>query len=154
MAAGKSPEENKMDDPWREVEVVWREDGTFLGMNPKKATVQMGSAEGKPGISPMEMILMGVGGCTGMDVANILKKKREPVEAIKLRVRGKRVEEYPQVYSEIEVEYLIYGNGIDPKAVEQAIKLSEEKYCSVSAMLRKSVELRWSYQILALEVIG
>jgi putative redox protein len=137
-----------LDNPWREVEAVWQGGTTFIGHNPSGGSVQMGSLQDKPGISPMELLLAGIAGCTGMDVANILEKKRQPIESMKIRVRGKLVEQYPRIFDEIEIEYLIWGNGIDPAAVEQAIHLSEEKYCSVSAMLRAVADIRWSYKIM------
>lgn len=137
-----------MDNPWREVEAIWQGEGIFLGQNPKGGTVQMGSRENQPGISPMELLLMGVAGCTGMDIASILTKKRQPLTEIKVRVRGKMVDSFPRIYDEIEIEYLLWGDGIDPAAVEQAIHLSEDKYCSASAMLRASAKVSWSYRIL------
>jgi putative redox protein len=96
----------------------------------------------------MEMLLVGLAGCTGVDIVDILKKKRQPMTAFKVKVRGKKAEDFPKVYREIEVEYLIYGRDIEPKAVERAIQLSEEKYCSVSAMLRLSADIRSIYKII------
>jgi putative redox protein len=137
-----------MEGSWREVEAIWQGNSIFIGKNHSGGSVQMGSADDKPGISPMELILIGLAGCTGMDVAEILRKKRQPVDAITIKVRGKRVDDHPRIYSDIEIEYLFFGNGIETKAVEQAIDLSERKYCSVSAMLSKAVNITWSYQIL------
>lgn len=137
-----------MDDNWREVIAEWQGEHAFIGRNSSGGTVQMGTYEGKPGISPMELLLVGVAGCTGVDVADILVKKRQRLQALQVKVRGKRVESFPKIYKEIEVLYLIWGEGIDPKAVEQAIQLSEEKYCSASAMLRGVAEIRSAYRIL------
>lgn len=137
-----------MDEIWREVSAVWKGEHTFVGENAAGGTVQMGNWEGNPGIYPMELLLVSLAGCTGVDVADILVKKRQSLEKLQVKVRGKRVDTYPKVYDEIEVIYLITGNGIDPKAVEQAITLSEEKYCSVSAMLRGTAKITTSYQIL------
>jgi putative redox protein len=97
----------------------------------------------------MELVLVGLAGCTGVDIVDILEKKRQPLKALKVKVRGKRSEDYPKIYKEIEITYFIWGEGVDPKAVERAIQLSEEKYCSVSAMLRSVVEISSTYQILA-----
>ncbi len=138
-----------MADQWREIEAEWQGGGTFIGRNPSGGTVQMGKLSDKPGISPMEMILAGVAGCTGVDIVDILGKKRQPVKALKVKVRGKKREEYPKIFTEIEVTYLIWGENIDPHAVERAIQLSEEKYCSVSAMLRQTVEIHSNYQIMS-----
>lgn len=140
-----------MADQWREVEAEWKGGGAFIGRNAKGGTVQMGTLNEKPGISPMEMILTGLAGCTGVDIADIMQKKRQPIQALKVIVRGRRAEDFPMVYKEIEVTYLIWGDGIDPKAVERAIQLSEEKYCSVSAMLRSTAEIRSTYRILKAE---
>lgn len=137
-----------MAEAWREVAAEWQGDIAFVGKNAAGVAVQMGTLGEQPGISPMEMLLLGVAGCTGMDIASILAKKRQPVDALKVKVRGKRAETFPMVYKEIEVLYLVWGDGIDPKAVEQAIQLSEEKYCSASVMMRATAEMRSSYQIL------
>ncbi len=109
----------------------------------------MGMVNDKPGVSPMEMILAGLAGCTGVDIADILAKKRQPLKALKVKVRGHKREEFPKIFDEIEVTYFVYGDGIDPQAVERAIQLSEEKYCSVSAMLRSAVKISSTYQILS-----
>jgi putative redox protein len=137
-----------MDDSWREVVAEWQGDNAFIGRNFSGGQVQMGTIEGKPGISPMELLLLSVAGCTGIDIASILVKKRQPLQDLKVRVRGKRAETYPMVYTDIEVTYLLWGTGIHPKAVEQAIRLSEEKYCSASIMLRAVVKFTSSYHIL------
>ena len=137
-----------MDNPWREIEAIWQGEGVFIGINPRGGTVQMGNRDGNPGISPMELLLVGVAGCTGMDVASILTKKRQPLKDLKVRVRGRMVDDFPRIFDLIEIEYLLWGDEIDPTAVEQAIHLSEDKYCSASAMLRASADVRWSYRIL------
>ena len=108
----------------------------------------MGTIDNQPGVSPMELLLVSLAGCTGMDIASILKKQRQPLAALKVRVRGKRADDYPKVFTELEVIYLVWGEGLDPKAVERAIQLSEEKYCSVGLMLGEAAPIRSSYQIL------
>ncbi len=137
-----------MVDQWREIVVKWQGDSAFIGSNPSGGTVQMGKLGDVPGVSPMEIVLVGLAGCTGVDIVDILAKKRQPLTALKVKVRGKKAEEFPKVYTDIEVTYLIWGDGIDPKAVERAIHLSEEKYCSVSAMLRSSAQIHSTYQIM------
>ena len=92
---------------------------------------------------------MGLAGCTGMDIVHILGKKRITLDQFEVRVRGKRADDFPKVYNEIEIEYILWAEGLEPKAVEQAIDLSEAKYCSASAMLSKSAKMRSSYRILA-----
>lgn len=95
--------------------------------------------------SPMEMLLIALGGCTGADVVSILEKKRQRVTGYSIEVRGERRAEHPRVYTRIEVVHYVRGRAIDPKAVQHAIELSETKYCSVSAMLgaRASISMRF-----------
>ena len=138
-----------MADSWREVEAEWQGGGTFIGHNPTGGSVQMGNLDDKPGISPMELILVGLAGCTGVDIADILQKKREPLKALKVKVRGRRAEDFPKIYKEIEVTYLVWGDGINPKSVERAITLSQKKYCSVSQMLCSVAAIHTSYKIFS-----
>ncbi len=134
---------------WKEVSAVWRGEMAFEGKNQTGGSVQMGTLDGKPGVSPMELLLLGVAGCTGVDVVNILSKKRQPLQDLRVVVRAKRADDHPKVYTEIEVTYLLWGEGLSEKAVEQAIELSETKYCSASAMLAKTARIRSQYRILA-----
>ena len=134
-----------MNNEWKEAVAEWRGESVFVGKNTTGGSVQMGTLDNHPGISPMELLLLSVAGCTGVDVASILMKKRQPFQDFQVRVRGKRADTYPRVYTNIEISYHLWGNDIDPKAVEQAIKLSEEKYCSVSAMLKTSAEISSTY---------
>ena len=83
-----------MDNPWREIEANWQGESVFIGTNPRGGTVQMGNREGSPGISPMELLLVGVAGCTGMDVASILAKKRQHLVELKVKVRGRMVDDF------------------------------------------------------------
>jgi putative redox protein len=96
---------------------------------------------------PKELLLFALGGCTGSDVVAILRKKRVLVQDLELRIKAAQAETHPQVYTDIHVEYVFYGTGINPADVERAIELSTTKYCSVSAMLRGSVNLTHSYRI-------
>ena len=106
---------------------------------------QLGGSDA--GARPKELVLMALGGCTGSDVAAILQKKRIPLEDFELHLTANVAEEHPQVYTSIHIEYVVYGENINPADVERAIELSTTKYCSVSAMLRASVEITHSYQI-------
>ncbi len=121
----------------------------WIGRNEAGETVQMGSIDGKPGIGPMEMLLLGLAGCTGIDVVNTLKKQRQMLKELKIKVRGIRADTHPRVYTEIEVIYLLWGDGLNPAAVERAIRLSDNKYCSASAMMRPTAQIRTSYRIFA-----
>jgi putative redox protein len=137
-----------MSTDWKEITANWQGDLTFVGKNPAGGSVQMGEMDGKPGVGPMELLLAGLAGCTGHDVVSILKKKKQPLKDFRVTARGKRADDYPMVYTEIEIEYVLWGEGLSPKAVEQAIQLSENKYCSASAMLAKTAEIRSTYRII------
>ncbi len=138
-----------MSNEWKEVVAEWRGDFAFMGFNETGGSVQMGTLDGKPGIGPMEMLLLGAAGCTGMDIVTILEKSRQDLQAFQVRVRGRRAEDYPKVWKEIEITYLLWGNNLDPKIIERAITLSEEKYCCASITLRAVGEMRSTYKILA-----
>jgi putative redox protein len=99
------------------------------------------------GPRPKELILMALGGCTASDVVPILKKKHVPVEDFEVRIEANVREEHPQVFTDIHIEYVIYGTGIEARDVERAIELSMTKYCSATAMLRASVNITHSYRI-------
>jgi putative redox protein len=98
--------------------------------------------------SPMELLLISLGGCTGADVVGILEKKRQRVTGYEIEVRGERRAEYPRIYTHIEVVHRVRGYGIDPKAVAHAVELSETKYCSVSAMLKPAAQITSRYEII------
>lgn len=100
------------------------------------------------GASPMELMLVGLAGCTGMDVIDILKKKRQTVKGLQVQVEGMRSEGTPSVYHEIEVSYTVRGKNIAADAVKHAIHLSETKYCSVGAMLGKTAKIKTRFEIL------
>jgi putative redox protein len=129
-----------------EAKVTWVEERRFVGQASGHALVVDGSAE-KVGPSPMELLLVGLAGCTAYDVVAILEKKRQAVSGLEVKVRAERAEETPRVYTEIEVEYVVRGRDIKAKAVEDAIRLSKEKYCSASIMLGKTAHITTSYQI-------
>ena len=92
------------------------------------------------GNTPMELVLIGLCGCTGYDVASILQKKREPFTSLEVRAEAERAEQPPKVYTTIKLVYKV-GGKVSRKAVEDAVRLSEEKYCSVSAMLQKTAKI-------------
>jgi putative redox protein len=133
---------------WTEVSAAWKNETTFVGLNSAGGTVQMGPVDGKPGVSPMQLLLVALGGCTGMDIVSILQKKRLNLVDMKVLVRGKHASEYPKIWTDIHLTYLIWGEAIPPVDVEQAIRLSEEKYCSVGIMLGKAARITSEYQIL------
>ncbi len=100
------------------------------------------------GPSPMELVLVGLAGCTAMDVIDILKKKRESVTGLEVRVEGERADTTPAVYSDIEICYIIHGKEVSSQAVKQAVHLSETKYCSVGAMVGKTAKIKTRYEIV------
>ena len=97
------------------------------------------------GNSPMELVLIGLCGCTGYDVASILRKKREPFTSLEVRAQAERSADPPSVYTQIKLVYKV-GGKVSHKAVEDAVRLSEEKYCSVSAMLQKTAKITFEIE--------
>ena len=98
--------------------------------------------------SPMELLLLALGSCTGVDVISILRKKRQNVMDYRVQVRGERRETNPQSYKRMEVHHIITGRNISDRSVAQAIELSEQKYCSVAATFRPTVEIVSSFEII------
>ena len=137
-----------MANEWKEVTATWKGDFRFIGENAQGDSVQMNNSGIQPGIGPMQLVLVGLAGCTGIDIVSILQKKKINLSDFKIKVRGKRASSPPMVYSDIEVEYILWGENLKTKDVEQAIVLSEEKYCSVSIMLGKTAKINSSYKIL------
>ena len=97
--------------------------------------------------TPMELLLIALGGCTGADVAGILEKKRQRITGYEIVVSAERRAEHPRIYTRIEVTHQIRGHNIDPNAVQHAIELSESKYCSVSAMLGATAQITMRHEI-------
>lgn len=105
-------------------------------------------AEGGPrGPSPMQLVLMGLAGCTAMDVISILQKMRQAVSSFEVNVLGERASEHPKYFTDIELEFVFRGRGVSPEAVERAIELSETKYCSASANLKPTSRIVTRYRI-------
>jgi putative redox protein len=134
----------------KEARAVWKNGLAFDGIGASGFKVQLDTpqAEGGPtGFSPMELLLVSLASCTAMDVISILKKKRQDVTGFEVRANGLRAEEHPKVYTDITLEYVVRGHGVDPQAVERAIELSETKYCSVSGMLNKAATIKTTYRV-------
>ena len=124
-------------------------DDLFVGISPGgHAQVIETNKERGSAATPMELLLLALGGCTAVDVVSILKKKRERVTAYRVEVSGTRREEHPRAYTRMEVRHVVTGRGVSEKAVAQAVELSETKYCSVAATLRPGVELVTTYEII------
>lgn len=124
-----------------EAKAMWTDNQRFLGQaSSSHGMVLDGSS--KTGSSPMELVLIALCGCTGYDVVSILGKKREPFTSVEVRAEGERAATPPTVYTEIRLVYRVGGN-VSHKAVEDAVRLSEEKYCSVAAMLQKAAKITY-----------
>lgn len=100
------------------------------------------------GFRPMELLLVGFGGCSGMDVISILRKKRQHIAGLEINVKGEKTEDYPKIYKEVHIEYVVKGKSVQKEAVERAIELSLAKYCSVGATLAKAGKITHSYKIV------
>ena len=98
--------------------------------------------------TPMELILLALGSCSGADIVSILDKKRVPLKAFEINIDAERAENHPKVFTKINLEYVFYGKEIKSEHVETAIDLSKEKYCPVFAMLKNSVKITSSYKIV------
>jgi putative redox protein len=124
-------------------------DGLFIGISPGgHSQVIETDHERASAATPMEMLLLALGGCTAVDVVSILKKKRKQVTGYRVEVSGTRREEHPRAYTRIEVRHIVTGKGVSEKAVAQAVELSETKYCSVAATLRPGVEIVTTYEVI------
>ncbi len=129
--------------------VTLQDELRFLGTTGTGHNIQLDSPHGGNvgvGSSPMELILMGLIGCSAMDVISILRKKRAPVKGMEVRTVGDRVDTYPMIYTDIHIEYIVWGD-VDPKAVERAVELSRDRYCPVWSMLGHSVNITWNYRV-------
>src|ERR1700740_763712 len=122
-----------------EAKTVWLDNQRFAAESSSSHAIIV-AGDKKTANSPMELVLIGLCGCTGYDVASILRKKREPFTSLEVRARAERAAEPPTVYTEIRLIYRV-GGKVSHKAVEDAVKLSEDKYCSVSAMLGKTAKI-------------
>src|SRR5437870_8665741 len=121
----------------------------FVGISPSghAQTIETNS-ERHAAATPMELVLLALGSCTGVDVISILKKKRQRVTDYRIEVSGERREEFPRSYTRLSVKHIVRGRGLSEPAVARAIQLSDQKYCSVAATLRGSAEIVTSYEIV------
>ena len=122
---------------------TWKEKHQFTAVAKSGHPINV-DGDSQVGNSPMELVLIGLCGCTGYDVASILGKKREPFTGLEVRAEAEQAAESPRVYTQIRLTYRVSGK-VSHKAVEDAVRLSEEKYCSVAAMLSKTAKI--TYQI-------
>lgn len=135
--------------------VKWVEEALFMGQSGSGHTVLM---DGPPEVGgrnlaarPMEMLLMGLGGCSTFDVVSILKKSRQAVESCEVEIRAERANEEPKVFTRIELHFIVKGRGLKDAAVKRAVELSAEKYCSASIMMeRAGVAVSHGYTLVEL----
>ena len=123
-----------------QAQLNWIDDMQFVARAGDSPAVVIDNPESKGGPSPMQLVLMGVAGCIAMDVISIMRKKRANITDFQVNITGKRAEDHPKRYTNIQTEFVLHGKGITPKAAEQAIQLSETKYCSAIASLNASFE--------------
>ena len=123
-----------------EAKAIWTDKDRFLGEATSGHALVMDTSEVKTACTPIEMVLIGLCGCTASDVVGILRKKREPFTALEVVANAERADDHPKVYTQIKLIYRVRGK-VTHKAVEDAVRLSTEKYCSVSAMLEKTATI-------------
>jgi putative redox protein len=129
------------------VQVKWLEERLFQGIGSNGNSALMSPNDG-PGVSPMQMLLLGMGGCTAYDVVDILQKQRQPLAGLDLAITGERGEEQPKPWTQIHVLYRFRGDDLDPVKVERAIALSVEKYCGALATIAGVATVTHDYEIL------
>jgi putative redox protein len=134
-----------------EAKVIWKNKLSFTstGMNrftiPLSAELAVGGDD--KGFEPMELIAIGLAGCTAMDVISILQKKRQDITAFEVQVHADRATEFPKVFTNIIIEYIVEGHNVEPAALERSIELSTTKYCPAQAMLGKACNIEHKYSI-------
>ena len=131
--------------------IKWLEDMTLIGESESGHAVVM---DGPPelgghnlGLRPMEMVLLGMGGCTAIDILNILKKGRQAVVDCVVELDAERAPTDPKVFTRIQVHYIVSGRNLNERQVERAVQLSAEKYCSASIMLGKTAEITHTFEL-------
>ncbi|PKO63635.1 MAG: OsmC family protein [Betaproteobacteria bacterium HGW-Betaproteobacteria-16] len=132
--------------------IKWVENVCFMGESDSGHAVILDGAPDAGGrnlgMRPMEMLLIGMGGCTSFDVVTILKKARQPVTDCVAEIEAERADSVPKVFTKIHVHFVVSGKGLNPVQVERAVKLSAEKYCSASIMLGKAAEISHDFEII------
>ena len=131
-----------------EASLIWTDNERYVGESTSRHSIVMDTAKEKTANSPMELVLLALCGCTASDVVGILRKKREPFTGLEVGAKGDRAESYPAVYTSIHLTYKVRGQ-VSAKAMEDAVRLSKEKYCSVSAMLEKTAKITYSIEHVA-----
>jgi putative redox protein len=134
-----------------DAKVTWQGRMSFAGTADSGFSLKLGARPevggDDDGFRPLELLLIGLAGCTAMDVISILQKKRQDVTGFEVRTHAERSDEHPRVFTHVRVEYIFTGRELDPAAIERAIELSETKYCSAHAMLSKAATIEHTYSI-------
>jgi putative redox protein len=144
-----------MSENTKSANLVWEGQGlAFRAMGGSGYQLRFDNPPGPEGASPMELVALAAGGCTASDVISILQKKQQAVTGFEVNVIALRATEHPKVFTEIDLEYVVMGHQIDPKAVERAIELSLTKYCSVNKMLENTVKINHRYRIVEVEPVA
>lgn len=129
--------------------IQWQPGGmTFIGTDSTNHSVVLSTPDDGVGMKPSDLLLVAVGACTAVDVVSILEKKRTPLSSLEIEVSAEQQEDPPWTFRKINIHYKLRGTGLTDKSIEQAIKLSEEKYCSVSATIRGIAKITTTYEIL------
>lgn len=129
--------------------IIWQPGSrTFVGIDSTNHSVVLSTVDEGVGMKPSELLLVAVGSCTAVDVVNILEKKRYQLNSLEIHVSAEQDTNPPWTFRKIHVHFKLQGAELTGKAVEQAIQLSEEKYCSVSATVRNTAEITTSYELL------
>ncbi len=132
-------------------ELRWNGKMGFIGIPGSNHAVLMDASPRVGGdgaaASPMEMVLLGLAGCTGMDVVSILGKKRIDYRDLKILIESERADEHPKVFTKVDLTFVFFGENLTPKPLEDTIRLSLEKYCSVAGMVSKTAEINWRVEI-------
>lgn len=132
----------------KKASVRWLRDLSFSGKHDGSPELPLQPAEVEAGeFSPLHLVLLGLAGCTGMDVISILRKKQQNVTGFSVEVEAEQADDYPKVFTHIRVDYQVTGHEIDEQAVRRAIELSVTEYCPVNAMLKQVVQIDHDYQI-------
>ncbi|MCJ7568537.1 MAG: OsmC family protein [Anaerolineales bacterium] len=138
-----------------DAKVTWSKRLSFIGEADTGFSVPLGAnpqvGGDNDGFRPMELIAIGIAGCTAMDVISILQKKRQNVTAFEVQLRSQRAQDHPRVFTQMEIEYLISGHDVDETAVQRALELSENKYCPAQAMFTQILPIKLSYKIIPAE---
>jgi putative redox protein len=128
--------------------IQWIGGKRFVGTDSTNHSVVLSTPDEGVGMKPSELLLVALGGCTAVDVVEILTKKRTPPESLEIFVEGEQEKDPPWTFRKIHVRFVLRGTGLTEKSVQQAIQLSEEKYCSVAATVKGKAEVTTSFEIL------